>query len=771
MIIVPGSSDRPPNFMDRAEMEQTGSGSPPKDSITHLEQSNTVLWKDSGRGIDFPTAATTLMNVLNEKIITSSLREEDLRRMVADPTLQFDMDLFYRLVEETFKVNVYCVSMLKETMFEIPSHRYYHVRPSRSYRQCVVLYKTVSTSGVMQYNLVVSNSVISSEEDRRGLMSRSMSKRCHSLLVQSHGTTLVRNGSIYDVCMSNVDYLKLFTNNLRAVAVDGAGKSAFLVLGVSDANTGDVKGLCCVKCLQVQAPNVPQWIGDPLRISKSLAVRVFGQPKGIDYDGLVYDGFGVENGFVVFTKEGSQELTTLPDNSLIKNPYFEAIAHWTVVKKAYHLYSLGRGQCVCSWVDFEDRHVKVLSEHKAFPYDARNARESSSEMSQQREPSQMSGSSSRSSVRSPSSKRALTPERANRIIRCTESLPNYTTVRQYLRVVQYLAPEMMVEGRIALSLKEIKCMSKYVACKKEPLGMTYARQNRNKDDRVMAFASREAALNWCIQRDANEFSCCTMPLVDYVDGRNAKNFATYLYKEPVTKNVYMLCNASSVTFESFLLTCKLWKEKNVVCPPRISEILLSKADACGKEVQFTKRTIGLLHESILSTGMGCIEGHSSRGRGWGECEHLPASEALGGDGKIQIGPPTGSAAVRWFSNGELIPMAPSNLSKSIATLTLGDMRHENVDETLLMEDSDLYVVPTSAMLREMDHIVLVMTPAGRMEEASSHTSRLSGGSQGSDTSLMDADQSRVRYLKVLVYGTVSDYVFKNPTAMASLLDM
>ncbi len=79
-------------------------------------------------------------------------------------------------------------------------------------------------------------------------MSYKMSRRCHALLVNSHDTTL---RSTYQNAISDIDYAKYFTKNLRAVAVDGAGKTDFLVLGL---RSEDGEGYAVQKCCRYRHP-------------------------------------------------------------------------------------------------------------------------------------------------------------------------------------------------------------------------------------------------------------------------------------------------------------------------------------------------------------------------------------------------------------------------------------------------------------------------------------------------------------------------------------
>lgn len=684
---------------------------------------------------------------VEKSIVMHSITETELRNIVSDRNVEFDMDLFYRIVEEYFKVNIYCISMLKETMFEIPRHRFYHCRPSRTYRECVVLYKSKSTAGQVQYNLVVSNSVTASDKELRGCMPRTMSKRCHALLVNSHNITLIKNGMSYMDVMSDLDYMQHFTKDLRAVAIDGAGKSDFLVLGVSDAFSRETKALCCIKCLQVQAPNTAQWMGPPIRIPQELAVRIFGSPKSRDYDGLVYDGYGVEDGFVVFTREATKTHIDLPLYSTMEEAKTTAQTLWSVANHAYHLYSKSRSGGLHGWVEFEELHTLRV-------------RDDIEELGVATFPSAAEGTSAEAlgglPIDSPLPRRQrnVRAKEYAQLMLCMDILPEKLTVSQFYKLISRVAPSVMIDDRLSLTAAEGRCIGQYASSTRDPIGMTPESRASRQSDTVKSFASRESAIAWCNQRDINEMSCCTMPMVDYVNAGYSRGATSYIYKEKITQRLYLMCNGNMVRLESCLLTCLIWREKMVVCPPCVSEIMIAKSDSMGNETKFNKRSVGLLYESIMTTGSGCEEGLHP---------YTQKRQCSSGRGVCFEEQGTSSAKAKmWFSSNELNPQAPSNLSRYTSTMEVGDVMSEEVSKDDVEKDVDLYTVPTSAQLREMDHAILVLHPDGNMEVAMSKTAGRSPPFKGADYR---------NHLKVLLYGTMSDYVAQNPKAMASVLDM
>lgn len=670
---------------------------------------------------------------VDQSMIMHTISEQDLRNMVRNPNIEFDMDLFFRIAEEYFKVNIYCISMLKDTIFEVPRHRFYHCRPSRLYRDCVVIYKTINTSGLMQYNLVVSNSVLASDKEARGRMPAAMSRRCHTLLINSHSVSLVKRGECYLDAMSDLDYLKHFTKDLRGVALDGAGKTDFLVLGVSDKRTGETRAICCVSCLQVQPPNTARWQGPPLRISHDLAVKVFGPPKSISHEGLVYDGYGVQSGFLVYTKQRSGSRIELPLSGSVKQAKLAAEVIWNVANMAYKLYRSSLKGGAHSWVEFEDKYVSK-------------------------------GASCTPSISNPLERRhatfagEVTPELApvrlrvddttcRHLLQCIVRTPEWLNVERFLSVVHSVVPNIVSNGKLVLYAEEIKCISMHAPDLRHPVGMSTDKMFTHVPDSVISFESREAVLKWCHQRDLNEITCCTMPMVHTVDAVYAKGFVSFLYCEPITETIYMIYNAGMASLESCLLTSMIWKDGSYVCPPNISQILLNKADAMGESVTFDNKYLGTLYASIMTTGCADATNQPSQDR---------SSALMSG---------------RWFVDSELNPLAPANMSKVTTGEPVGDVMYEvkvphlsNMD----MVSVERVTIPTSADLKRLDHVVLVVHSEGDMEVAYVQTN---GSKVCSGDSFSQTSYEYRHHLKVLIYGTLYDYTHRVPKLMASVMDI
>ncbi len=152
----------------------------------------------------------------HHQIFSGSIQLSDLRNLIANPFVDFSPDVFYRLLEEEFKVNIYVLSQSAGSVFEIPRHRLYHTRPARKHRKCVLLYYS-GRNDRESFDLVVATSANASQEERRGLFPKEMSTRCHAIITNSSRNTYIKNGIVYDSVLDDVDYLKYFGKNARAV--------------------------------------------------------------------------------------------------------------------------------------------------------------------------------------------------------------------------------------------------------------------------------------------------------------------------------------------------------------------------------------------------------------------------------------------------------------------------------------------------------------------------------------------------------------------------
>lgn len=156
------------------------------------------------------------------------------------------------------------------------------------------------------------------------------------------------------------------------------------------------------------------------------------------------------------------------------------------------------------------------------------------------------------------------------------------SVVKFLRVVARATPSLVIGGRISLTPAEVKCVGMYAPLTRSPLGLSTKIGAAREQENVLDFDSREAALTWCIQRDLTEESCCTMPMIDNVDASMSRGVPTYMYKEPINRRMYLICNGNMVKLECCLLTSLIWRRISVICPPKVSELMLSKADREGK---------------------------------------------------------------------------------------------------------------------------------------------------------------------------------------------
>lgn len=84
--------------------------------------------------------------------------DDDIRQMVGNPDVYFDPDIFYRYVEEYFKINLFIFS----DQLIIPRHKFYHIRPMMiNENPTVVLFRlyktTVETRKYPEYDIIQYN--------------------------------------------------------------------------------------------------------------------------------------------------------------------------------------------------------------------------------------------------------------------------------------------------------------------------------------------------------------------------------------------------------------------------------------------------------------------------------------------------------------------------------------------------------------------------------------------------------------------------------------
>ncbi len=187
-------------------------------------------------------------------------------------------------------------------------------------------------------------------------------------------------------------------------------------------------------------------------------------------------------------------------------------------------------------------------------------------------------------------RRMMTLEEYSQLMHCMDIVPDKMPVDKVLSLISRATPSLVVGGKIPLTRSESKCIGMYTSSTRDPVGMYSEGKGRIIPESVISFGSRESAVTWRTQRDLNEMSCCNMPMVDIVDVSNSRGVSSYLYKEPITQRIYMICNAGMVKMESCLLTSYIWKVTSSVCPPRVAELMLTKADS-DKEMTFDKRKI------------------------------------------------------------------------------------------------------------------------------------------------------------------------------------
>lgn len=82
---------------------------------------------------------------------------------------------------------------------------------------------------------------------------------------------------------------------------------------------------------------------------------------------------------------------------------------------------------------------------------------------------------------------------------------------------------------------------------------------------------------------------------------------------------------------------------DMVCPPKVSELLLNRADSSRTPITFSSHAIGRMYESMMTTGTMCFE-----------------DECAGGSRSKSKDQPV-EASTQWFSKGELGSIQPVDI--------------------------------------------------------------------------------------------------------------
>lgn len=220
----------------------------------------------------------------------------EVKNMIADGDLFFDPFLFYRGVEELFKINIFVFNPPdlddKDDIgrIEIPRHKLFHARPSRNDRPTVLILKHWgSESDALTYpqcelivdfvrrdSAAVKMFGFEMSEHMRDVLARTLSTITWSF----QGGELQPNKDIY----SALDYYGILGRTATAQYIDGYGKCRAFVCPV---NIDGVRSEITVVVPPTQPEALPLVSMLPT-CDSSIPVRIFGKPpstRSVDSQG------------------------------------------------------------------------------------------------------------------------------------------------------------------------------------------------------------------------------------------------------------------------------------------------------------------------------------------------------------------------------------------------------------------------------------------------------------------------------------------------------
>ncbi len=168
----------------------------------------------------------------NLKNINMSVTKQELYDMSINQIIEeldkdqfFDPNLFYRLLEEYFNVNIYVF----DTSLVVPRFKTFHARPLRE-RPCVLIYKNEN-----QCELIIN---IISDTHKMLIFDFTMSKYCHQFLKNVVHTYTFRTGTENKIdTFNNLYYLAnhlTFIPNIISQYIDEEGKMRALTVKVKN---------------------------------------------------------------------------------------------------------------------------------------------------------------------------------------------------------------------------------------------------------------------------------------------------------------------------------------------------------------------------------------------------------------------------------------------------------------------------------------------------------------------------------------------------------
>ncbi|HSW76695.1 MAG TPA: hypothetical protein VLG50_06605 [Candidatus Saccharimonadales bacterium] len=134
---------------------------------------------------------STIVNQIHVSVCKQEMFDFDINDFLSDAFL--DADLYYRLLEEYFNVNIYIFNVT--TLLALPRYKLFHSRPARLHRQTVLLYQINQ-----HYELIINHN--------QKIFDATMSTYCHQLLQHQLSTlTLTDKNFVYGNLYYYADHL------------------------------------------------------------------------------------------------------------------------------------------------------------------------------------------------------------------------------------------------------------------------------------------------------------------------------------------------------------------------------------------------------------------------------------------------------------------------------------------------------------------------------------------------------------------------------------
>ncbi len=246
-----------------------------------------------------------------------------------DPLEFFDPDLYYRLLEEYFNVNIYVFgSSNGSNSMIVPRYKSFHTRPNRD-RLTVLIYKNNQ-----QCELIINQL---SDQHKMLIFDTTMGKYCHQFLQQvMHTYTMSGSSSlninIYNNLYSIADHLK-FIPNIMSQYIDEDGKVRALNININNQ-------LMTLMILPSQPENFPIDLNIHYIDAQLALTTMTQQPTGITKSndmitGLWYKIYDVEYGEYIPIKpiKTLLNLDKIGPNQILLNKSKSMIGQYTFTKK------------------------------------------------------------------------------------------------------------------------------------------------------------------------------------------------------------------------------------------------------------------------------------------------------------------------------------------------------------------------------------------------------------------------------------------------------